>query len=162
MNAANSSGIIVGSHNASEPYERNVCGYYYNGNGWQLEYGSYYPVYASPVELNKIHEIKCSTIIGDAYFELNGTRILSSTATTSVSRDNVWIFKARYNDAYNIPTTNAKLYYAKIYDSSKVLVRDFVPCYRKSDGEIGLYDRVENKFYTNAGTGVFLKGNDVN
>lgn len=38
---------------------------------------------------------------------------------------------------------------------------EFVPCYRKSDGEIGMYDTVSKTFYTNAGTGTFLKGADV-
>lgn len=53
-----------------------------------------------------------------------------------------------------------KLYKAKcIIDNT--LVRDFIPCYRKSDNEIGLYDLVNNTFYTNSGTGTFLKGNDI-
>lgn len=56
--------------------------------------------------------------------------------------------------------SNIKMYYFKIYDNN-ILVRDFVPCYRKSDNVIGLYDKVNNTFYTNAGTGTFLKGNDV-
>lgn len=37
-------------------------------------------------------------------------------------------------------------------------VRDFIPCYRKSDNEVGLYDIVNNQFYTNQGTGTFLCG----
>jgi hypothetical protein len=41
------------------------------------------------------------------------------------------------------------------------LVADFVPCYRKIDGEIGLYDMVGEKFYTNQGTGNFTKGGNV-
>ena len=40
-------------------------------------------------------------------------------------------------------------------------IRNFVPCYRKSDNVIGLYDTVEGVFYTNAGTGSFTKGVDV-
>lgn len=54
-----------------------------------------------------------------------------------------------------------KLYYCKIWDNREILVRDFVPCYRKSDNVIGLYDLVNNVFYTNQGTGTFLKGNDA-
>ena len=54
-----------------------------------------------------------------------------------------------------------RLWDFKIYKSDKI-VRNFVPCYRKSDGVIGLYDKVENKFYTNGGTGSFVKGADVN
>jgi hypothetical protein len=48
-----------------------------------------------------------------------------------------------------------KIYYIKIYDDDDVLVRDMVPCYRKSDNEIGFFDRVNKVFYTNLGAGDF-------
>lgn len=54
-----------------------------------------------------------------------------------------------------------RLYDLKIYEND-VLVRDYVPYYRKIGGEIGLFDKVNNKFYTNQGTGTFEKGTDVN
>lgn len=38
---------------------------------------------------------------------------------------------------------------------------DLVPCYRKADDVIGFYDIVNDVFYTNAGTGTFVKGPDV-
>ena len=44
---------------------------------------------------------------------------------------------------------------------NQTILRDFVPCYRKSDGEIGMYDTVSKTFFTNQGTGTFLKGADV-
>ena len=53
-----------------------------------------------------------------------------------------------------------RIYSYKIYESG-VLVRNFVPCYRKSDNTIGLYDTVEGKLYTNIGSGTFLKGENV-
>ena len=52
---------------------------------------------------------------------------------------------------------NYKLYNMKWYDND-ILVRDFVPCYRNSDNEVGLYDLVNNVFYTNQGSGVFTYG----
>lgn len=50
--------------------------------------------------------------------------------------------------------------YFQIYDNG-VLVNDLVPCYRKSDGVIGMYDLVQRAFRTNVGTGTFTKGADV-
>lgn len=38
---------------------------------------------------------------------------------------------------------------------------NLIPCYRKSDNEPGLYDLVNDKFYTNNGTGVFTLGPEV-
>ena len=55
---------------------------------------------------------------------------------------------------------SAILYYCKIWEDD-VLVRDFVPCYRKSDNAVGLLNKVENKFYENAGTVAFEKGPNI-
>ena len=52
------------------------------------------------------------------------------------------------------------IYETKIYDN-EILVRDFVPCYRKAYGAVGLYDLVNNVFYTNAGSGVFAVGSNT-
>ena len=53
-----------------------------------------------------------------------------------------------------------RLYNCKIWDNG-TLIRNFIPCYRISDNELGLYDLVNNVFYTNQGTGTFIKGNIV-
>ena len=52
---------------------------------------------------------------------------------------------------------SGKIYYSKLYNNN-ILVFDGVPCYRKSDNEIGMYDLVSNTFFTNAGTGTFTAG----
>lgn len=56
--------------------------------------------------------------------------------------------------------TTFKFYYFKLYKDS-ILLRYFIPCYRKSDNIIGMYDVINDVFYTNSGTGTFLKGPDV-
>lgn len=57
--------------------------------------------------------------------------------------------------------TETKLHTAKIYSAkmwqSGTLIRDFVPC-KNSSGTLGLYDLVNSKFYTNAGSGTFTAG----
>ena len=53
-----------------------------------------------------------------------------------------------------------KLYGLTIYHYDKK-VHELIPCYRKSDGIIGLYDVAEGKFYTNEGSGNFAKGPDM-
>ena len=55
---------------------------------------------------------------------------------------------------------NGNLYYCKIWDNN-TLIRDFIPCYRKSDNVVGMYDIINNLFYTNKGTGSFIAGPDV-
>lgn len=39
---------------------------------------------------------------------------------------------------------------------------DLVPCYRKIDYIIGMYDIIGERFYINEGTGSFTKGQNVN
>lgn len=51
-----------------------------------------------------------------------------------------------------------KLYSARCSKRHEV-VRDYIPCYRKSDGVIGLYERCTKQFLT--GEGAFTKGADI-
>ena len=98
-------------------------------------------------------------------FYLDNTLIKTLSTSSFTSALNLYIFALNelFIGSTKIETRNctAKLYELKIYDDS-TLIRDFIPCYRKSDNEIGLYDLVNNQFYTNAGTGVFLMGAEVN
>lgn len=55
---------------------------------------------------------------------------------------------------------SAKMYNLQFYDND-ILKVDLVPCYRKSDNVIGMYDMVTGTFYTNKGTGTFLKGENI-
>lgn len=54
----------------------------------------------------------------------------------------------------------AKIHYVKYYDNW-TLVRNLIPCYRKSDSVIWLYDLINNTFYTNQWSWTFTKGSDV-
>lgn len=49
----------------------------------------------------------------------------------------------------------------RVYDNQGNLICDLLPCYRKSDLEVGLYDVINNVFYPNAGSGTFTVGADV-
>lgn len=71
------------------------------------------------------------------------------------------LFAMRYNDTQSFAQfAKARCYGVRISNDNGLL-GEFIPCYRKSDGEIGMYDTVSKTFYTNAGTGTFLKGADV-
>lgn len=51
--------------------------------------------------------------------------------------------------------------YSMTIKENDIMVRNFVPCYHKADNIIGLYDTINNAFYTNVGIGSFGKGPDV-
>jgi hypothetical protein len=55
-----------------------------------------------------------------------------------------------------------KYYYFKAYNkTTSQYERDLVPCYRKSDNVIWMYDIVNNQFYTNSWSWTFTKWPDV-
>ncbi len=83
------------------------------------------------------------------------------TSATFSCTQNALLF-ARKNNANGALQERSKmrLYNCKLWDNG-TLIRNFIPCYRNSDKEAGLYDLVNNVFYTNQGTGSFIKGNIV-
>lgn len=94
---------------------------------------------------------------------LNNVSLENNLNTILDSDYHIWIFAINKGSTSfnNYKSTNTRIFECKITDSNS-LIRDFVPCYRKSDGVIGMYDIVTQEFYTNAGSGTFLKGDDVN
>ena len=52
-----------------------------------------------------------------------------------------------------------KWYYFKITDNG-ILIRNYVPCYRKSDNKAGFFDLVNHTFNPSIGTVDFIAGND--
>ena len=70
------------------------------------------------------------------------------------------IFGASYGNIVYGRSNGLRVFSAKISENNE-LVRDFIPCYRKSDGEIGLYDLVENKFYSSNSETEFIAGNEI-
>jgi hypothetical protein len=61
-----------------------------------------------------------------------------------------------YNDIWNAGyMASMKMYKLDIYDENWVHIYDLVPCYRKSDDEVWMYDLVNDQFYTNAWSWAF-------
>ena len=79
----------------------------------------------------------------------------------SVNNTTVKLFRLWGWDYWSDTYSKIKMYSCKIY-VAWTLVRDFIPCYRKSDSVIWMYDFVNKVFYTNAGTWTFTKWPDVN
>ena len=111
------------------------------------------------IEANKKYNLKNN----QGLFYIND--ILESSISTSNTLSNntrfpVYLFDLNFHGNKMNRGTKMKLYSCKFYDDD-TLIRNYIPCYRKSDNEIGMYDIVNNVFYTNQGTGVFLKGNSI-
>lgn len=98
------------------------------------------------------------TTVHDEAGALKGSASISETLTEHIYQ--ICIFTQNYG---GIPRTPRifNLYSARCSRGYDV-VREYIPCYRKSDGVIGLYDKFTKQFLTNAAdTGAFAKGPDV-
>lgn len=68
------------------------------------------------------------------------------------------IFSVHHGTSNYYPIVS-KLYLFKIYDND-VLVRNYIPVYRKTDTKSGLYDLVNNEFKISQGSGDFVLPDD--
>ena len=92
-----------------------------------------------------------------AYYSLNGIKtIIDSKFSKGIYP--IWLFCTNTGGTglYQVGDST-RIYYLKIYNDG-ILVRDFIPVHRKSDGKIGMLDKVENKFYTSPNGAEFTGG----
>ena len=139
---------------------------YYNGTFTRLYYGwnslipsnNERPIITANTRtvatLNYLNSRKITMNSTGVSFECGISESLQTAAT------NISVFAAANPDSSVIRQSSIRLYALKISDGNSI-VGNFVPCYRKLDGEIGLFDLISKNFYTNDGTGTFTKGADV-
>ena len=130
---SNKSGILFGYYNSGYAFAF--------ASGWGGKTGTYNTGF---------HIMKKDGTSG--YFD--GTVVYTNSQTAYAYP--IYIFKG---NVFEHPTT-AKIAYCKLWDND-VLVRDYVPVIRKDDTAIGLYDKVNDKFYSNDGSGTFTAGSII-
>lgn len=150
---------ILSAHELSAPYKRNFIAY---TSSKKMEIDAGDKITQTSVTLTGDDVIKASNVENSFYLNVNGTNY-TPTVTTAASN---LAYSGRtmhllHSNGYDLGYTSGKVYYCKITVDG-TLVRNFVPCYRKSDNIVGLYDLVNGVFYTNAGTGNFAKGKNSN
>lgn len=99
---------------------------------------------------------------------LTATNLLTDETKTHASQiectmtNNLYLFAQNYNGTARVSNINVRLYSFKYYDANDKLICDLVPCYRKSDEKVGVYDLVRRIFLTNVdGTYGFGRGPTV-
>lgn len=92
--------------------------------------------------------------LSDTIVDQNGMNILIDNtyegelmSATFTSTDNI-VLLGKNNGDKVVSTASARLYSCQIYDNG-VLVRDYIPC-QNPNGKYGLWDSVNNQFYTNS------------
>lgn len=96
----------------------------------------------------------------DFYVGTQKDKTITFTNTTFTTQGNVNLFACNQAGSNGYLPSKMRLYSCQMYDNG-TLIRDFIPCYRKSDNVAGLFDVVNSVFYENQGTGEFEKGANV-
>ena len=89
-----------------------------------------------------------------------GTVATITTQGEYTMTSNLLLFAQNYNGSPRYGGLR-RIYYFRYYDKDNTLICDLMPCYRKSDGVIGMYDKVRNKFLTNVGSGSFTVNEEI-
>lgn len=141
------------------------------------------------IYLEPYHVVKASTYYLIRWYATNGLAKYSNVSTyfapairVAVSMDSIEITA---NEATAQPTSqvglpsipifllawnnnNSPQYFNKLEGVGRItfseegeIKHNYIPCYRKFDGEIGVYDTVNDQFHANAGAGTLIKGPDV-
>lgn len=89
-------------------------------------------------------------------FTVNDISMLTDRHTSHPNLE-IYLFARNVNNAIHssYPPRVGKIYYCKFWEND-TLIRDFVPV--SYNDTLGLFDKVELKFYPNAGTGTFTAG----
>lgn len=82
---------------------------------------------------------------------------VTNTVQTFTAGGPLTLFYSYYNGVNNNSGNYAKmkLYSFKVWSDTNALLVNLIPCYKKDSGEIGLYNIMDDTFYTNVGSGSF-------
>lgn len=147
----NQSGMIFASNNSSNYFwfyhyqGTSALSLYIANSGAQANVGNR----SWDTRRHKMRYVKKKYYIDDTY---------CGTDTRSLPLTDYPIYLCSWNNAYFY---HGRIYGCKIWKKNR-LIRDFVPARRKSDGAIGLYDKITDTFYGNTGSGSFIAGAVVN
>lgn len=141
------SSFLFASRNSD--YYTNGFGVYYFDNNYIARFSSR-TNYSSNIAFSE--NAKLHIVLNKKRFSINDSSILISGGY--IQRiNNLYIFAANTGGSASA-NSGYRLIFFKIYDND-TLVRDYIPVI-DSSGRPCLYDKVEDKFYYNQGTGEFL------
>lgn len=139
----------------SAPYNGTKTAFAYGSNG-----SSYLNVTATLVD--GYNDLEYTLKAGNLSVKnvTNGSTNKNTSNVALTMTSNMYLFAQNYNGN---PRYGAyrKVSYFQYYDKNDTLICDLVPCYRKSDNIIGMYDIVRKTFLTKKGSGSFTKGPDI-
>lgn len=113
--------------------------------------------YGDTVALNTKYNLSLTRNSTTWTLKLGDSTVTKTYSPSSTNITTLKIFTRGDVPSTSYSNTYIQMFYLKVIVGG-TLVRNLVPCERMSDNKPGLYDTVNNVFYTNSGTGEFIKG----
>ena len=139
-------------------YETEIKSYYiYTGRDgiFQVGFGGgRYVDTQFAIDLNR-HKVNFK----DFKITIDNTVVSTYTKSSVSYTQTQLLFNMHKADGTTYNGASVKIYSCKIYNNN-VLVRNFIPA-KNSSNAVGMYDLVNNVFYTNQGTGTFTAGPEI-
>jgi hypothetical protein len=133
--------------------------YQYPLLSWNIGYGENFN--AGKFDQNVVYTVETFLDKGVQSISIDDNVIYKNYIEQEIKTDcSIYLFDINKNGSPSGYRSKARIY-SLTMKKNETIIRDFIPCYRKSDGLVGLWDKVTNKFYTNDGAGLFLKGNNA-
>lgn len=120
--------------------------------GWDYDIGM-------GMSTSTLYEITMTANNGSWSVNMNGSTASWTYSWTVALNREFYLFCN--NENWSVWASWQYRMYSFKWTTSDWLVKDLVPCYRKSDSVIWMYDLVWKQFYTNAGSWTFTKWGNV-
>ena len=121
---------------------------------------NYSPMISKTMETNVLYDFKLN-YLNDKKASVNDTQVTYSNPVSMTSRS-LLLFNLNSSGGgvSQYAATKSQMFSAVITNGSNIVFNG-VPAKRDSDGVIGVYDTVSDRFLTNAGTGTFTAGPEI-
>lgn len=109
------------------------------------------------------YKVDIELLNGYQSYSLNGEEkyVWSNTLSNNTTTHYLFALHDLTEPSKVYARSKSRIYFCSYKLADGTPYKTFIPCYRKADGEIGMYDVVNGEFLTNIGTETFLKGDDV-
>ena len=157
--ASSGYGCIFGGRTSSGTCDYQLTTYNQYNSG-TLRWGNSGDSGALAARMSQNTVLTCS--VKNMIFTRCNGEVATITATDGSAGGYCYLFALSDNGTKGQSGSGCRIYYMKIYDNRNQTIRNYIPCRRKSDSVLGMYDTVTKKFFTNNGSGTFTAGPNVN
>lgn len=120
-------------------------GLYQYNNRFDMNYPGADSYVYSTMNVNVRYDVVIGYKNGTPILEIDGQYIRSYSNINTDRGINFMILGG--NNGGNLTFGDCQMYYCKFFNDD-VLVLDLIPCFRKTDNKAGMYDIVNNRFFT--------------